>query len=128
MSEKMGMVEYGEHEDYVFLGRDINRSRDYSEATAQEIDSEVRRLSDTAYERARELILKHRDKLELIAKALLEYETLDGPQIREIIDTGGMSKPPTTGIGSKPKAPPIPQEDGVTISPDYPPGLSGAPA
>src|SRR5450432_1737267 len=53
MSEKMGMVEYGEHEEYVFLGRDISRNRDYSEATAQEIDREVRKLCDDAYERAK---------------------------------------------------------------------------
>ena len=55
MSEKLGMVEYGEHEDYVFLGRDISRARDYSEATAQEIDREVRKLVDDAYERAKKI-------------------------------------------------------------------------
>ena len=53
MSEKMGMVEYGEHEDYVFLGRDISRARDYSEATAEQIDREVRKLIDDAYTRPR---------------------------------------------------------------------------
>ena len=53
MSEKMGMVEYGEHEDYVFLGRDISRARDYSEATAEQIDQEVRKLIDDAYHRRR---------------------------------------------------------------------------
>ena len=52
MSEKMGMVEYGEHEDYVFLGRDISRARDYSEATAEQIDGEVRKLIDDAYKTA----------------------------------------------------------------------------
>ncbi len=82
MCEKMGMVEYGEHEDYVFLGRDISRTRDYSEATAQEIDREVRKLCDDAYARAMEVLTKNRDKLEAIAKALLEFETLDGAQIR----------------------------------------------
>jgi len=45
MSEKLGMVEYGEHEDYVFLGRELTRNRDYSEATAEEIDREVRRFA-----------------------------------------------------------------------------------
>ena len=85
MSEKMGMVEYGDHEDYVFLGREMHRNRDYSEATAQEIDREVRKLCDDAYQRAKELLNKNRAKLEAIAKALLEYETLDGAQIRDII-------------------------------------------
>ena len=68
MSEKMGMVEYGEHEDYVFLGRDLSRARDYSEATAQEIDREVRKLCDDAYQRAMTLLIQHRETLESIAK------------------------------------------------------------
>ena len=53
MSEKMGMVEYGEHEEHVFLGRDMGRARGYSEATAEEIDREVRKLIDDAYESAK---------------------------------------------------------------------------
>src|SRR3954462_1754816 len=85
MSEKLGMIEYGGHEDYVFLGRDISRARDYSEATAEEIDREVRRLLDEAYQTARRTLLGHRDKLDIIAKALLEFETLDGVQIRDIV-------------------------------------------
>ena len=56
MSEKMGMVEYGEHEDYVFLGRDISRARDYSEATAEQIDGEVRKLIDDAYQTAKQTL------------------------------------------------------------------------
>ena len=94
MSDKMGMVEYGEHEDYVFLGRDISRARDYSEATAEQIDREVRKLVDDAYGRAKEILLANRDKLEVIAKALLEYETLDGVQIREMIEHGRLINPP----------------------------------
>ena len=77
MSEKLGMVEYGEHEDYVFLGRDLSRSRDYSESTAQEIDREVKRLIDTAYDTANNMITENRDKLDVIAKALLEFVTLE---------------------------------------------------
>src|SRR5437660_2509839 len=61
MSEKMGMVEYGDHEDYVFLGRDISRARDYSEATAEEIDHEVRKLLDEAYQTAKKTLLANRD-------------------------------------------------------------------
>src|SRR6201987_1973061 len=77
MSEKMGMVEYGEHEDYVFLWRDIFPARDYSEATAEQIDQEVRKLIDEAYQTAKKTLTAHRQSLEAIAKALLEYETLD---------------------------------------------------
>src|SRR4029453_11096801 len=94
MSERLGMVEYGEHEDYVFLGRDISRARDYSEATAEQIDQEVRKLIDDAYQLAKHTLITNRDKLETIAKALLEYETLDGSQIKEIIDHGRLINPP----------------------------------
>ncbi|MEP6937470.1 MAG: ATP-dependent zinc metalloprotease FtsH [Chthoniobacterales bacterium] len=130
MSEKLGMVEYGEHEDYVFLGRDISRSRDYSEATAQEIDTEVRNLSDTAYARACQLITTHREKVEYIANALLEFETLDGSQITEIVEHGRLLNPPPgppPAAGAKiPEKPPV-----QVLAPDIPPlggGLTGAPA
>ncbi len=130
MSDKLGMVGYGEHEDYVFLGRDISRSRDYSEATALEIDLEVKRFSDEAYEKAKRLISENREKLEGIAKALLEYETLDGAQIRDIIDHGRMMNPPKPG--ANPPAIKVVKESekekGVVLSPDYPAGLTEAPA
>jgi cell division protease FtsH len=131
MSERMGMVEYGEHEDYVFLGRDISRSRDYSEATAQEIDREVRKLCDDAYEKAKRMLIENRAKLEAIARALLEYETLDGSQIREIIEHGRMLNPPTNNAPPKSSPPPLPVEkgsEGTTLAPDYPHGLTEAPA
>jgi cell division protease FtsH len=94
MSERLGMVEYGEHDDFVFLGRDISRSRAYSEATAQEIDREVKRLCDDAYQRAMKALTQRKDVLVGIAKALLEYETLDGTQVREIINYGKLINPP----------------------------------
>ncbi|HEX4084709.1 MAG TPA: ATP-dependent zinc metalloprotease FtsH [Chthoniobacteraceae bacterium] len=128
MSEKMGMVEYGEHEDYVFLGRDISRQRDYSEATAQEIDREVRKLCDDAYTRATKVLTENRDKLETVAKALLEFETLDGSQIRDIMQTGRMSKPPAPPVRPRKEPPPLPDSGGTTLAPDYPSGLTEAPA
>ena len=93
MSDKLGMIQYGDAQEYVFLGRDMMRSKDYSEATAQAIDSEIKRIIDEGYNRARDLIMTHRDKLELIAAALLEYETLDGPQVKEIVSTGKFTPP-----------------------------------
>jgi len=128
MSEKMGMVEYGEHEDYVFLGRDISRSRDYSEATAQEIDREVRKLCDDAYARATKVLTEQRDKLETIAKALLEYETLDGSQIRDILKYGKMNNPPAGPTRAQRKEPPPLPDGSTTLAPDYPHGLTEAPA
>ncbi len=132
-SEAMGMVEYGEHEDYVFLGRDISRSRDYSEATAQEIDCEVRKLCDEAYNKASELIHGNKPKLEAIARALLEYETLDGSMVKDIVEHGRMLNPPARRP-AEPPAPPSPetpasQETSDESEDDGPlPGLAGAPA
>ncbi len=132
MSDKLGMVEYGDHEEHVFLGRDLGRDRAYSEATAQEIDREVKKLCDDAYNRALQLISANRDKVEIIAKALLEFETLDGEQVKDIATTGTMKNPPNppTGGASKTVAPPPGKETPADQQPnlDFPGGLSGAPA
>ena len=105
MSEKLGMIEYGEGQGEVFLARDISSPRNYSEATAQQIDDEVRGLTDEAYSEATRLLTEHRDKLEAIAQALLEYETLDGSHIDEIMEHGEIQNPPTT-----PTPPDLPEE------------------
>lgn len=94
MSDKLGMVQYGDSQEYVFLGRDMARSKEYSEETAQAIDAEVKRITDEGYGTAKRLIEENRDKLELIAKALLDYETLEGGQVAEIIRTGTFTPPP----------------------------------
>ena len=88
MSDKLGMVLYGDSDDYVFLGKEISQNKTYSEQTAQQIDTEGRRLIDEAYKLAKSLIEENRDKLDLIANALLEYETLDGKQVEDIGRTG----------------------------------------
>ncbi|MBB5352088.1 cell division protease FtsH [Haloferula luteola] len=105
MSEELGMVEYGENQGEVFLARDISRSRNYSEATAQKIDSEIKRVIDRAYTDAKRILLEKRDKLELIAQALLEYETLDARHILDLIEFGEMKDPPNS-----PKPPSLPDE------------------
>jgi len=133
MSEKLGMVEYGDHEEYVFLGRDISRARDYSEATAEEIDHEMRRLLDEAYRKAKDTLIANRDKLEVIAKALLEYETLDGSQIKEIVEHGQLLRPPasiTPPSGEKmpPEKPPRQLVQAPDVAPPLPGALGGAPA
>ena len=134
MSEKLGMVHYGDGDEPTFLGRDMGRSRDYSEATAQEIDKEVKNLCDTAYNKAREIITERRAALDLIAKGLLEYETLNGEQVRDLIELGYMRNPPkpsltqATPMPPPPKTPTKESEGGVVIAPDYPSGLTEAPA
>ena len=93
MSDKLGMVQYTEDDEY-FLGRDMMRRKSYSEATAQEIDAEVRALIKAQFDRAYNIIHSNRDKLEVIANSLLEYETLDGAQVEEILRTGKFTPPP----------------------------------
>jgi len=128
MSEKLGMVEYGEHEDYVFLGRELTRNRDYSEATAEEIDREVRRLLDDAYQTAKQTLIANRDKLDAIAKNLLEYETLDGQQIKELMQYGELKNPPpTVGSESGEKMPPEKPPRQVVVGPEAHPPLPDAP-
>ena len=68
-----------------FSARRISQNKTYSEQTAQQIDAEVRRLIDEGYQLAKKLIEENRDKLDLIANALLEYETLDGKQVEDIV-------------------------------------------
>ncbi len=102
MSENLGMVQYGDQNEYVFLGRDMARTKDYSEDTAKEIDTEVKRITNAGYERAKTLIEANRDKLELIAKSLLEHETLDGSQVEEIVRTGKFTPPPPPPQDSTP--------------------------
>jgi cell division protease FtsH len=94
MSDRLGMVLYGESQEYVFLGRDMMRSKDYSEDTAQQIDAEVKRIIDFGFETARDIITSQRDKVEKVAQALLEYETLEGAQVEEIVRTGTFTPPP----------------------------------
>ncbi len=131
MSDKLGMVEYGEHEAHVFLARDMSRSRDYSESTAQEIDREVRRLVDEAYARAEKIITDNRAPLEVIAKALLEFETLDAVHIKEILEFGELRNPPRQTKTPPPLPPPpsdsIP-EPIEPSKPEFPGGGLAAPA
>jgi cell division protease FtsH len=106
MSEALGMVEYGDHQEHVFLARDMGSGRNYSEATAQKIDAEVKRLIDNAYAKATELIIEHRSKLNVIAEALLEFETLDAKHVHEIMELGELRNPP-----SKPTPPDLPTSE-----------------
>jgi cell division protease FtsH len=76
MSEKLGPMTFGQKEELVFLGKEIGEQRDYSEAVAQEIDSEVRRIVQDSYARAREVLESHREQLDRVAAQLIETETL----------------------------------------------------
>jgi cell division protease FtsH len=125
MSERLGMVLYGSDSEYVFLGRDMVRNKDYSESKAEEIDAEVKRIIDDNFRRAQEIITTHRDKLELIANALLEHETLEGTQVDEIVRTGKFTAPPKPpeNLGPSMGAPagtPLPEVPPKPVPPTLP--------
>jgi cell division protease FtsH len=101
MSDEMGTMVYGENEGEVFLGRSITTHKNVSEATLQKVDQEIRKIIDQQYGLAKKLILDNRDKVEAMAKALMEWETIDADQINDIM----AGKPPRP-----PKPAPAPQQ------------------
>ncbi len=107
MSDKLGPLVYGRKEELVFLGREINEQRDYSEAVAQTIDSEIKAIIMRAYDRAKDLLIEHRDDLDRIAEQLLERETLSADEFVKVFN--GQTLPPlkkekpSDGDSSQPK-------------------------
>src|SRR5438552_3411524 len=93
MSDEMGPMVYGENEGEVFLGRSITTHKNVSEVTMQKVDAEIRKIIDQQFALAKKLILDNRDKVEAMAKALLEMETIDADQIQDIMD-GRPPRPP----------------------------------
>jgi cell division protease FtsH len=93
MSDSLGPMVYGENEGEVFLGRSITTHKNVSEATMQKVDVEIRRIIDQQYGLARKIIEENRDKVEVMAKALLEWETIDADQIGDIME-GRPPRPP----------------------------------
>ena len=86
LSEELGTVSYGENNDEVFLGMQVNRQQNVSEATAQKIDSEVKRLVEQGYKDATRILTEKHDDLETLAKGLLEFETLSGDEITDLLN------------------------------------------
>ena len=115
MSDALGTMVYGENEGEVFLGRSVTTHKNLSEATMQKVDGEIRRIIDEQYAIARRLIEENRDKVEIMTKALLEWETLDAEQVTDIMEgrpprapkpSAGLSKPPadSSSPGAAPSA------------------------
>lgn len=105
MSDVLGPVAYGESQNHqVFLGRDINHQRNYSEEVASEIDKEVRKYMEEAYEACRKIITENRDKLELIAQALMERETLTAKELEELLTTGSITDSDDKDEDDKPQS------------------------
>ena len=93
MSDKMGVMVYAENEGEVFLGRSVTRSQNISEKTQQDIDAEIRRILDEQYQVAYKILDENRDKMEIMCKALMDWETIDRDQVLEIM-AGKQPSPP----------------------------------
>ncbi len=105
MSDALGPMVYAENEGEVFLGRSVTRTTQMSEATMQKVDVEIRKIIDEQYNLARKLIEEHSDKMHAMAKALLEWETIDSDQIDDIM-AGRAPRPP-----KPPQSQPQPPKD-----------------
>jgi len=126
MSESLGMIAYGDNSQEVFLGHSVTQTKNVSEATAQKIDGEIRAIIDGAYARAKTILSEHMDELHLLAKGLLEHETLSGDEIKQVIRGEPVvrnrpDEPVNTGRGSVPTA-------GRATAPRPPGGLNPGPA
>jgi cell division protease FtsH len=108
MSERLGPRTFGNKQELVFLGREIGEQRNYSEKVAEEIDEEVRRLVDHAYQTARNLLIGNRDRLDRLVKILLEVENVEGDDLKRILDGLDMDTPPSSDT---PPTAPQPVED-----------------
>ena len=110
MSEKMGPLSYGSKEEQVFLGRDFSNQKNFSDQTAKLIDQEVKTLVMGGHRRATELLQKNRDILENLAQALLERETLNAEEVKNIIDGKNDSDLDSSGEESQKIQPKVPAE------------------
>ena len=124
----LGPIAFGQNEDTVFLGREITRNRQVSEATARQVDAEVKNLVNQGYAHAKEIISSHREALDKIAAALLEHETVEGRHVTEIVQFGEIRSPVRP-----PEPPPIPASAKIDSKPeaaqrDEPESINGTPA
>jgi cell division protease FtsH len=124
MSEKLGRVRYGDNEQELFLGHSVTQTRGVSEATAQLIDSEVRRLIEESETKARDILIEHIDDLHRIAQALLEYETLSGDEVRALLRGEEIVRKDPTDTPAAPPA--VPTRPAATRRPSVP--AAGRPA
>ena len=85
MSKELGPIAFGENEEEVFLGRSVTQTKNMSEETARKVDSEIKKIVDSGYDRAKTVLTEKVDDLHKLAKALLIYETLSGDEIRDLI-------------------------------------------
>jgi cell division protease FtsH len=131
MSDALGPLSYGENEEEVFLGHSVQRTQNISEKTAEQIDIEIRRMVDEGYKRAKSILEKQTDKLHVLAKGLLEFETLSGEEIKMLLrgeslqrDDHSAEEAPTTAVPSsaKPRSRPKAKDAPGGLEPEPQPG------
>lgn len=96
MSDKLGPIFHAADQEEVFLGKSIGKSKNLSEETANLVDEEIKKLVDEAYKHAQSILTEYREQLNILAKALLEFETLTGEQIKDVISGKKIQKPEST--------------------------------
>src|SRR5690606_14496407 len=109
LSDRLGPLSYSEDDGEIFLGRSVTRHKQVSDVTAHAIDEEIRTLIDTCYSEAKDILERNRDKLDIMAAALMKYETIDELQIRDIME-GRTPRPPQDWDE--------PQEPGEAVRPE----------
>jgi cell division protease FtsH len=128
----LGLIAYGENQDHVFLGKEIGRNQNYSEETAKRIDREIFELIDGQYKRAIQILTEHMGAMHKLAEGLLEYETLEGKHVHEILEKGEiissvsptkredkMEKPEESDESKdKENVKPVKKKDGMELGPD----------
>jgi len=125
MSDKLGPMTFGQKEELVFLGKEIGEQRDYSDAIAQEIDEEVRGIVHEAYERAKDVLIHHKEQLDRIAERLVEVETLESEEFVALFEGRAKEEPETpksppsaSGVGRKVAKPaPEPRQPSLEMPP-----------
>ncbi len=126
MSSKLGPIQYGENEEEVFLGRSVQKHQNVSEETAKLIDSEIRLIVDTCYDKARSILEDKIEDLHKLAKGLIEYETLSGDEILSLIKDGSINRPdPEEEI--KNAGPSVPKSGKTGFKPKIVPDLKPKP-
>ncbi|RME97813.1 MAG: cell division protein FtsH, partial [Alphaproteobacteria bacterium] len=100
MSDKLGPLAYGDNEEEVFLGHSVSRTQNLSDETQKLVDEEIHRIVDEGYKTATKILKKHIDQLHIIAKGLLEYETLTGEEIKNLL----AGKPPIRDVDIEPSS------------------------
>jgi len=130
MSEKLGPIAYSENEQEVFLGHSVTQTQNNSEETARTIDSEVREIIDVAYAESTRILSKFRDQLDIIGNGLIEYESLSGDEIKDLIDGNPPKRGGNGGASDGKRRSSIPSaghkkdasDDGTGVEPEPQPG------